>query len=158
MGRMYSIPLSAVAVTAAQDLWEIVVPADAVMRLHEVKVTQGSDAGDSASEQLRFTVKRVTGSPTSGSGGSAGTLVKHCTGDAAAGITAETNNTSRLSGGTSTTLVDVAENVHNGWHYLPTPEARIDFSPSEYCVIGLETAPADSLTMSGYAIVEEIGG
>jgi hypothetical protein len=45
-----------------------------------------------------------------------------------------------------------------GWNYLPTPEMRIDFSPSTRCVIGLEAAPADSLTMSGTVVVEEIGG
>jgi hypothetical protein len=98
MGRIYSISFEEVAVTAAQDLFEILVPADAVMRLHSIVISQSSDAGNAQSEQLPFTIKRVTGAPTSGSGGSTPTPRPHSQGDAAAGITAEANNTTRLSG------------------------------------------------------------
>lgn len=159
MGRMYAIHFNDVAVTAAQDLFEIVNPADSVMILHEFEITQSSDAGDAASEQLKVSVKKGIGS-TSGSGGSAATVSKIQTGDAAAGITAEVNNTSQAvaGGGSLTRLLAMAGHVQAGIHHLPTPECRLVFSPSEVCIISLDAAPTDSLTMSGYAIVEEIGG
>lgn len=158
MSRMYSISFEEVAVTVAQDLFEILVPSDAVMRVHSVVITQSSDAKNSESEQLAYTIKRVTGAPTSGSGGSTPTPRPHSQGDAAADITAEANNTTRLTGGTSVTLWAEDTNIMSGWYYIPTPEMRFDFSPSTRCMIGLEAAPDDSLTMSGTIIVEEIGG
>ena len=158
MSRIYTISFAEVAVTAAQDMFEILVPADAVMRLHSIVITQSSDAKNSESEQLPFSIKRVTGAPTSGSGGSTPTPRPISQGDAAAGITAEANNTTRLTGGTSVDLWREDINVMSGWYYIPTPEMRIDFSPSTRCIIGLEEAPEDSLTMSGTVVVEEIGG
>ena len=160
MGRFYTLPIAFTAQTVAVDLAEIVVPADAVMVLHEIKITQSTEFGDAAAEMLEFAIKRATGSYTSGSGGNSGvTLNKHQTGDAAAGITAETQNTTQAVAGSGalTTLLSVAEHVANGWHYLPTPEARIVFSPAEACVISM-AAPDDSVTVGGYVVVEEIGG
>ena len=159
-GRLYVIPFEAQAVSAAIDFFEIVAPSDAVMKLREVRITQSSEAGDAASEQLRFQIKKATGSYTSGSGGSAGSVNKMQTGDAAAGITAEVNNTTQAVAGTGTltTLQPECENVHNGWLHKPPPDERIPFSPSEACIISLPAAPADEVTFSGYAIVEEIGG
>ena len=160
MGRMYTIPFDSFNSTTADDFFEILVPSDSIMILHEIKVTQSSDAGDAESEQIEFTIKRGVGSITSGSGGASQTPVKMQTGDAAAGITAEVKNTTQASAGTGslTTLMTINENIHAGLHYLPTPECRLVFSPSEYCIVSITTAPADSLTFDGYAIVEEIGG
>ena len=97
MGRMYSVSFNEVAVTAASDLFELLVPAENVMILHELHISQSSDAGDSESEQIYVSIRRVTGSPTSGSGGSSATPAPLDLGDAAAGITAEVNNTTQLS-------------------------------------------------------------
>jgi len=156
---MYSISFEEVAITLAQDLFELAVPADACMILHSVTVSQSSDAGDAQSEQLPFAIKRMTPTVTSGSGGSSSTPVKLETGDAAAGITAEVNNTTRATtSGTTTTLWAEDVNVMAGLNYVPTPETRPIFSPSEYCIIGLEAAPGDSITTSGVVIVEELGG
>jgi hypothetical protein len=158
MGRLYSISFVDVAVTAAQDLFEILAPADAVMILHALSISQSSDAGDAESEQLTCSVRRVTGAPTSGSGGSTPTPAPLEQGDAAAGITAEANNTTQLSGGTNTVLWVEAFNVMAGFIFAPTPEMRPVISPSTRLLVELENAPADSLTMSGTLIVEEIGG
>jgi hypothetical protein len=46
----------------------------------------------------------------------------------------------------------------NGFHYIPTPESRIDLSPSQRLTVELLTTPLDSITMSGTIIFEEIGG
>lgn len=157
MGRIYTVSFSAVAVTVAQDLFEGLLPADMCVSLHEVKVTQSSDAGDAASEQIRVSIRRVVG-PTPGSGGSSPTPAKHQTGDVVSTVGWEANNTTQSSGGTNTLIIPDVENVHNGVHYLPIPEDRIMYSPAEYILVELEDAPADSLTMSGYLTYEEIGG
>lgn len=161
MGRMYVVQFSAVAVTAAQDLFELKATAAKGLILHECKITQDSDAGDAQSEQLRFTLKRAAGTYTSGSGGSAPAFEKVHSGDAAAAVTAEANNTTRAAAGTGTltTLFPDGENIHNGWHHQPTPECRFDAlagTSPEALIVGLESVPADSLTMNGYAIVEEV--
>lgn len=156
---MYTVSFVDVAVSVAQDLFELQVPADLVMRLHRVRITQSSDAGDAESEQLKFAIKRGIGN-TSGSGGTTPTPAKHATGDVASSVTTEANNTTQAvaGGGSLTTLLAENENVHLGFDYRPTPEERIDFSPSENCIVSLDGAPADALTMSGYAVFEEIGG
>lgn len=157
-GRRYTISFQEVAVSAVQDLFEVLVPSDACMALHSLRLSQSSDSGDSEDEQLYVSIRRVTGSPTSGSGGSSATPAKHSTGDSAAGITAEVNNTTQLSGGTNTVLDGFAWNVRAGELCVPMPDDRYIFSPSERLVVELETAPADAVTMSGSIVVSEIGG
>ena len=55
-----------------------------------------------------------------------------------------------------------SQNIINGWHYLPTPEDRIVLSPTAgtagRLVIKLDAAPAAALVISGWVIIEEIGG
>src|SRR3990167_685774 len=52
MGRMYSATFDQVAVTAAQDLFEINAPADAAVIVHGFEISQSSEFGDAADEQL----------------------------------------------------------------------------------------------------------
>lgn len=157
MGRMYSVSFNEVAVTAVQDLFELTVGADQVMVVHELHVTQSSDAGDAQSEQLYVSIRRVTGSPTPGSGGSTPTSRPLDQGDSACTVAEATNNTTQLSGGTNVVLKGEAFNVMQGLHYVPVPDARPVFRGQTVCLVELETAPADSLTMSGYLVFEEIG-
>lgn len=156
MGRIYSVQFNNVAVSAAQDLFEIVAPADAAVVLHSLIVGQSSDAGDAEAELLRWLILR--GHTTSGSGGSSVTPVPLAAGDAAFGGTAEANNTTAATGGTPATVHADVFNVALGIQYRPTPEERIIISPSQRLVVNLPGAPADALTMSGTAIIEEIGG
>ena len=153
MGGMYSCVFEEVAVTAVQDLFEINASADAVVVLHSVIVTQSSDAGDSADEQLSCLFHLGS---TSGSAGSTITPAPLSIGDAVFSGTCEVNNTSQSSEGTK--LHAEAFNIRGGLYYRPTPEERITLTPSDRLIIELQTAPADSLTMSGTAIIEEIGG
>ena len=157
MGRMYSVPFSAVSVSAAQDLFEVLASTAKPIVLHEIIIAQSSDYGDAAAEGLGILVKKATGSYTSGSGGSTVTPAKHSTNDAAAGPTAEINNTSQASAGSGalTTIRAEAFNVQAGWQYLPPPEARITFLPAEAIVVSI-TAPADAVTMSGTLVFEEL--
>ena len=156
MGRFYSIPFSAVEVSAAQDLFEVVASSGKPFILHEIVIAQASDYGDAQAEGLSILIKRGVGS-TSGSGGSTVTPVKHLTNDAAAGPTAEINNTTQASagGGSLTTVRAEAFNVQAGWQYLPTPEQRLLFLAAEACVVSI-TVPADAVTMSGTLVLEEL--
>lgn len=156
MGRFYSVPFSAVAVSAAQDLFEITAATGKPFILHEIVIGQTSDYGDAAAEGLQILIKRGVGS-TSGSGGSTVTPAKHLTNDAAAGPTPEINNTSQhaAGGGSLTTIRADAFNVQAGYQYMPTPEQRLTFLPAEVCVVSI-TAPADAVTMSGTAVIEEL--
>lgn len=156
MGRLYTVSFNGVAVTAAQDFFELLMPNDMVGELHRVQIFQSSDSGDAQAEQLRTVIHRVTGSPTSGSGGSTPTPIPLASGDAASTITAEANNTTALSGGTSTILHTEAWNVMAGMDYFPPPEHRPRVAPSTRLVINLPSAPADSLTMSATVTIAEI--
>ena len=156
MGRMYRASFSKVSVTAAQDLFEIVAPADAVVVLHGFRFSQSTDVGDAAEEILNIAVK--TGATTSGSGGSSVTPVPSSLGDAAFGGTVEANNTTKASNGTIVMHDPVGMNVRVGVDVVYTPEERIVLSPSARMTIELIDAPTDALTMSGVAVFEEIGG
>ena len=157
MGRKYSISFSGVAATAAQDAFEVLVPADKVMVLHELHLSQSTEVGDAEAEMVQASIRRVTGAPTSGSGGSTATPLPLDEGDSAAGITAEINNTTQLSGGTNVVLHKEEWHVAAGLHYVPTPDARPVFRGQTRCLVEYEAAPADSTTFSGTMIVEEIG-
>jgi hypothetical protein len=156
MGRFYTASFSAVSVSAAVDVFEVLAASGKPFVLHEVVIAQSSDYGDAAAEGLSVLIKRATGSYTSGSGGSTATPAKHATNDAAAGPTAETNNTTQASAGsgTLTTLRAEAFNAQAGYQYLPPPEQRYVFLPAEACVVSI-TAPADALTLSGSLVFEE---
>lgn len=156
MGRVYSIPFSAVAISLAQDLFEVLAAAGKPFVLREVVFAQSSDYGDAAAEGLSILIKRAAGTYTSGSGGTTVTPAKHLTNDAAAGPTAEVNNTTQAAAGTGTLTTIRAEafNVQAGYQYLPPPEDRPLFLPGEACVVSI-TAPVDAITGSGTLVIEE---
>ncbi len=157
MGRKYIVTFESIAVTTAVDLFEIEGPAVLSWILHVIKITQENITG---SEQLLYSIVRATGVFTSGSGGGTATVGKMQDTAAAHGLIAveRTNTTRALAGsGALTTLLLDAQNILNGWHYLPTPEARIEFGGNEAVIIGLESTPGASTTMSGYAVIEIIG-
>lgn len=149
MGRMYTVLMDAVSVSAAKDLMRISAPATAALLLHEVKITQ--DASET-SEQLPIQIQR---SSTAGTG-TAATPEKLDPGDAAASATAATNLTvdTTISG---SPLWRESQNVLNGWHYLPTPETRPVLAPSGILAIRLDAPPAAALTLTVVAVIEEIG-
>ncbi len=157
MGRKYTITVDAVSVSAAQDVFEITGASNKLLIIHEIKISQSSDAGDAQSEQLKVIMKRFTGAYTSGSGGSSPTPRPTDPGSPSASFTAEINNASQATGGTSVNLLADSFNVIGpGYHYLPIPESRIVIAPSSALVVCI-TAPADAITLNGYAVVEEVG-
>lgn len=153
MGRVYSASFEEVAVTAAQDLFEVVAPADAAVKVRSVTITQSSDAGDAQAEMLPILIHRGT---ATGTGGSVVTPSPLSEGDAAFGGVVEANNTTQSVEGTF--LHAEAFNVQIGFYYLPPPEDRVEVSPSQLFIVELQAAPSDSLTMNGTVVFEEIGG
>lgn len=150
---MYSASFEKVPVTAAQDLFQLLAPADSVAILHAVYISQDTEEGDAQAEQLHILIHRGS---TNGSGGSVVTPTPMNLGDAAAGTVVEANNTTQGTEGTF--IHSEAWNVQIGFVYLPTPEMRPVISPSDLLHIELQDAPADSITMSGTIYFEEIGG
>lgn len=154
MGRMYAVPIDALSVSAICELLFILAPSDAVVRVHEIKITQDSSE---TSEQLPMRVFRT--STDQSAKGSSITPSPLSVGDTAFGGTVRSNILAAATFATETTmLISEAFNVLNGFHYLPTPESRIDISPSGRLVVKLDAAPGAALSFSGYAIIEELGG
>lgn len=154
MGRIYSVEFSGVAVSAAQDFFEILPAANKPVALHGVFLSQSSDAGDSEEEFLRIRV--IRGHTTSGSGGTSATPRPADSNDAAAGATAEVNNTTIASAGTAVNLHSEAFNSRAGLQLIWTPEMRPRCQNAELIVVRLLAAPADALTMSGTLYFEEL--
>jgi hypothetical protein len=153
LGRMYTIVDEEVAVTTAVDICEINSAADSVTVVHGVTISQSSDAGDTESEQLNVLIHLGS---TSGSGGTTITPAPTNLGDAAFGGTAETFNTTQATEGTR--RWSESWNIMAGMPLTLTPEGWSVISPSDRLIIELQTAPADSLTMSVSVLIEEIGG
>ena len=59
MGRMYTVIFSDVAVTAQQDLFQIEALVTPTI-IHAVYISQTTDVGDSAAENLRINIHRAT--------------------------------------------------------------------------------------------------
>lgn len=154
-GRFYAVTFEAVAVTAAQDLFELTPADDKPVLIHGLYLSQSSDVADAAEEMLR--VKIIRGHTTGGSGGSTPTPAPLASSaNAAAGFVSKVNNTTIASAGTAVDLHAEAFNIRAGLVYIPTPEARPGASQANVTiVVRLMAAPADSLTMSGTLIVEE---
>lgn len=157
MGRLYQVPIAFTAQTAQIDLFEIAASANKGLRIHEIYIAQSTEVGDAQEEMLTLALKRASGTYTSGSGGSAPTPVPIDPDDAAAGFTAEVNNTTKASAGTGTITTErlFAWNVRMPLQLIFTPETRPKVKGGEAKVLELTTAPADSITLGGYVLVEE---
>lgn len=155
-GRVYTVSFTGVAVTAQQDLFEIVAPADASVELLEFGLSQSTEVGDVMEEGLSIILK--SGATVSGSGGTAPTAVPHELGDAAFGGTVEVNNTTKANTGTIVSHYAWNWNVRVPFEKIFTPDTVKTISPSARLTLELATTPGDSITMSGYAVFRERGG
>lgn len=155
MGRMYTAQFNGQAETTTQDAFELVAPADAVLVVHSLELSQSTEVADAAEEMLTVTLK--SGQTTSGSGGATTTPVPVNFGDAASGATCETNNTTQASAGTIVTHSAWDWNIRGELIKIWTPETRPVVSPSRRMTVDI-SAPADSVTFSGTLTFEEIGG
>jgi hypothetical protein len=159
MGRVYTGTFTEIAVTAAQDLFEIAAPSDSIVYVHEIELYNLTEVGDAAEEQLALEMVRGIGA-TSGSGGATVTPQPLDDGDPAFGGTVERNNTTKMvaGGGSLESLAEWGWNVRIPFDKLFTPELRPVISPSDRLTVELKNAPSDSITMQGTIWFEEIGG
>jgi hypothetical protein len=153
-GRIYTVVFSAVAVSAAQDLFEITPADDKPVEIVGIELGQSSDAGDAADELLQISI--IRGFTASGSGGSAPTPAPLSPADGAAGFTAEVNNTTVANTGTSVTLHTGCWNVRAGYINWFPEGVRPAASQANTTIVVRTTAPADALTMSGTLYVREL--
>ena len=109
---------------------------------------------------LVLTTNRGVGTVTSGSGGATVTPQQVEDQDSTFGGTVERNNTTIMAVGTGTLETDLEVhcwNVRVPYQKIYTPETRPVIGPGNRWTLELETAPADSITMSGVVTFEEIG-
>lgn len=155
---IYFAAFSAVAVTAAQDVFEITATGaslqDSRVKIREIRIGQYSDFGDAQAEILSVTV--IRGFTTTGSGGSTITPVADSSLRHAADSTVKANNTTVAVNGTGVTLIADTMNVAAGWVWQAATDMRdvICLAGAERLVVRI-TAPADSLTMNGTIVFEE---
>jgi hypothetical protein len=153
-GRTYAVTFNAVAVTAAQDVFEITPADDKPCEIVSLSLGQYTDAGDAQAELLGIQI--IRGFTASGSGGSAATPTPMSPNATAAGFTAEVNNTTLANTGTTTTLLSDAWNVQAGYQYIPPLDARPMVGQGNTTLVVRITAPADSITLNGTLVVREL--
>lgn len=154
-GRVYTVIFNDVAVTAQQDLFEIAPADDKPIAILGLFITQSTEVGDAAEEMLRYNV--IRGHTTTGSGGTTPTPVPVNPNDGAAGFTAEVNNTTIASVGTTTILHAGTFNERVGLELWIPPECVwMATQANTTIVVRLLTTPADSVSLSGTLYVQEV--
>jgi hypothetical protein len=153
---IYTAAFSAVAVAAAQDVFELVAPEDSQVALRAVRLGQYSDAADAQAEMLSVTL--VRGHTTSGAGGAAVTPanLRPEAGAKPGAATVARNNTTLAANGAPVTLIADSWNVQRGWRYCPRADERIVLQNGQRLVVRI-TAPADEVTLNGTITFEELG-
>jgi hypothetical protein len=158
---VYIATFSAVAVSAAQDVFEIVAPSNSRVAIREIALGQYSDAGDAQAELL--SVLLIRGHGTAGSGGTVLTPVNLSpyTSALVSGSTVLANNTTVAvtgAGAPKTLRAGVwnLQGAHGGWLYHPKTRDRIVIDKLQRFVVRI-TAPADAITCNGTIVFEEVG-
>lgn len=156
MSGTYTVPLAPAAATAQQDLFEVVAHASKPAILLGVKLHNLTEVGDAAEEMLSILIK--SGQTTSGSGGAAATPVANDpVGAPAAGFTAETGNTTKASAGTIVTHKTLGWNVRMEMDKIFPEGEQIIIAAGRRLTVELATTPADSITIGGELILQEVG-
>ena len=150
---VYYAAFKNVSVSAIQDLFEVLAPSNAPVEILRMHFSQNTSE---TSEQLQLEFRVVSGSPTSGSGGSTVTPepADRAVTRAFAG-TVEANNTTQLTGGTTELTWAEGFNVLSGFEWRATPEDVIRIAASETFVIELPTAPGASIQLNGLIVFRE---
>jgi hypothetical protein len=157
----FTATFSAVTVSAAQDVFEIVAHASSRVAICEILLGQYSDAGDAEAELVGVQV--IRGYTTSGSGGDSVTPANLAPWGRAAVTTVERNNTTVAKDGTGVVLLADVMNVQAGWAYRPqydptnpVSDERIWLDVGDRLVVRI-TAPGDAVTMNGTIKFQEAG-
>lgn len=147
--RRYSVPYQGTITNAGgdTDLFEILPADDKPVKLFGLKLGQISEVGDAAEEGLRISIIRMSATVTSGSGGSAVTPALEDSADAAAGFTAEANNTTiATTSGTATVLEEIGWNIRSSPTEFVWVDKNYKAKQGEALIVRLQTTVADDLT------------
>lgn len=156
MSGMFTAVIPTTAVTVAVDLMEIIGHATKPFVLLELHLFQTTELGDTAEEQLQIAIK--SGQTTSGSGGNAAAAAKATDASGSdSGLTFETLNTTKASAGTIVTHSLHGWNVRGPLDLVFTELSQLVMPAARRMTIELVAAPADSVTIGGYAVIQEIG-
>jgi hypothetical protein len=161
MARFYTVSFTGTLTTAGTDadLFNLLAADDKPIRLRALILSQSSEVGDAAEENLRITIQRFPATVTNGSGGSAVTPQTLDSADAAAGFTARCNDTTvATTSGTAVKLEEFAWNERASPLERWWPDER--FAPvgrqTEALIVRCESTAADDLTIELCAYVEEL--
>ncbi len=158
MPRVYTIEGGPTANTVALDLFSIIPAANKICSVHAIYIGQTTELGDAQEEQPEVLIVRGGTAATVGSGGAAPTPRPVEPGDGAAGFTARTLDTTKMTFTGGVNMWRDTFNIRNGWQYIPLPEDRIKVHNGNGGLsCALTAAPADSVTWTVCAVIEEIG-
>lgn len=149
-------------VTAAgtdADFVELTPADDKPIALLGLKAGNWSEVGDSAEEGVRVSIIRLPATVTSGSGGSSPTPQKTDSAQAAAGFTAEVNNTTvATTSGTAEILEEWGWNIRASplEMWWPDPKTQYKARQGEVLAIRMQTTLGDDASFGWTAIVEEL--
>lgn len=154
-GAVYTVPIDGHAFTGATDMFCVTASTNTKVALREIRLGQYTEFGDAQAELLPIRI--ITGSTdTSGGGGVTPANVEGHTGAPAAISAALAPSASLASTASATVRWADSFNVAAGFLYSPLPMERLIVEPGETVVVRVG-APADSVTINGTLIFEEIG-
>jgi len=155
MGRLYYATIDAQSITAVTDVFWIGSPTDAVTVLHEISITQ-----DESETSLQVPLRVFRTTTDNSANGTGVTPAPTRSGDVAYGGMVRSIITGGSLSAETTPLWSMSQNALNGWFWLPIPEARIYLSPTAGTAgrVAIKIDAVVTLTISGYIVIEEIGG
>jgi hypothetical protein len=162
MSRIYAVPFNGTFTLAGgnADIFSFQPADDKPIKLRGFILSQSSEVGDTGEEGIRITVRRMGATYTVGTGGSSISAAPPI--DDASGtnwsFTARANDTAiSTTSGANQVLTDICWNVRNTPFDFWYPD--VQFAPkarqTEAIVIIAETTPADDISVSWTAFVEE---
>lgn len=160
--RQYSVAFEAVSITVAQDLFNIAPGADKPIHLVGLTLAAAggtADAGDAQEELLRVSVRRFAATVTAGTGGSTPTAVPKDSDDTAAGTTCRANDGTTRASTSGTNWLWHADGWNQRVPYAMWWPENFQLSAQttgQRIIVGLDTAPADALLVSGTLYFDEV--
>jgi len=158
MPRTYDVSFENVAVSAAQDLVTILGATGKMVKIKRMRVCS-TDTTIPTAQMLQLRARFLPATVSAGSGGSTPTPRQLDPGDAAASLTAHTNDTSKsTTSGTALILEEIGAHIYSGYDFTYPQDARPTVGPSEAFVFELLSTVSGTVHMSGGITVEEHGG
>ncbi len=159
MPRIYTVAVENVAVSAAQDFFQVKGAAGKTLRVLRVNIGS-TDTTLPTAQMCRWRCRFLPTTVTDGSGGSTPTPQKNDPGDAAASFTALANNTTpATTNATAVVLAVKGVHIHAEAEFnFQTTRGWPVIGPSESVVVELLSTVTGTVHMSGTIELEESGG